>query len=57
MNIPTVRIKSSHPQHDGFVVINESDFDEAKHELWEEPKADVSSKPAARADQLHLRQR
>ena len=32
---PTVRVKSSHPDHEqGFYVINESDFDEAVHELW-----------------------
>jgi hypothetical protein len=35
MNIPTVRIKSSHPDHEqGFIVINESDFDKAVHEIW-----------------------
>ena len=34
-SIPTVRIKSSHPEHvQGFIVINESDFDKEKHELW-----------------------
>ena len=35
MRVPTVRVKSSHPEHErGFYVINESDFDKAKHELW-----------------------
>lgn len=35
MSCPVVRVKSSHPDHEqGFYVINESDFDAAKHELW-----------------------
>jgi hypothetical protein len=28
---PTVRVKSDDPEHGGFIVINESDFDAAKH--------------------------
>jgi hypothetical protein len=37
--LPTVRVKSSHPDHvQGFYTINESDFDPKKHELWEEDK-------------------
>lgn len=43
----TVRVKSSHPDHEqGFFVINEEDFDPKKHELWEE---DQAAKPAAGA--------
>lgn len=43
MSIPTVRIKSSHPEHEGYIIINESDFDKEVHEVWEEPKP---AKPA-----------
>jgi hypothetical protein len=35
--LPTVRVKSSHPDHvQGFYTINESDFDPKIHELWKE---------------------
>jgi hypothetical protein len=68
-SLPAVRVKSNHPDHEqGFYVINESDFDEKVHELWEEPvakdeaKADraeaepaEAAKPVARAEKLHLR--
>lgn len=36
---PTVKVKSSEPDHDGYFTINESDFDAAKHELFEPPAA------------------
>lgn len=49
MNCPTVRIKS--PVNDenpaGYVVINESDFDAAKHELFD---VDPAPKPRKKAD-------
>lgn len=35
MRIPTVKVKDA---TDGFYVINESDFDEEKHELFESVK-------------------
>jgi hypothetical protein len=39
-NSPAIRIKSDHPDHEqGFFVINESDFDPKKHELWQPPGA------------------
>jgi len=39
-SLPAIRVKSSHPEHEqGYIIINESDFDEAKHELWQEPGA------------------
>jgi hypothetical protein len=42
MSISTVRVKSSHPDHEqGFYVINESDFDKAKHELWVDKAAEA----------------
>ena len=65
--MPAIRVKSDHPEHEqGFIVINEEDFDPKIHELWEEPvpkseaKPAESSKqehvkPAARADRLHLK--
>jgi hypothetical protein len=41
-SLPAVRVKSDHPDHDqGFFVINESDFDPEKHELWEEDQPDA----------------
>lgn len=44
----TVRVKSSHPDHvQGFYVINESDFDKEKHELW------VDEAEAKRAEIKH----
>ena len=55
-----VRVKSAHPEHEqGFFVINESDFDPSKHELWQEPvakdeaKPAEPAKPAARETQMH----
>lgn len=42
--VPTVKVKVPHTKG-GFVVINESDFDPEKHELYEEPSAPVA--PAA----------
>lgn len=45
----TVRVKSSHPDHEqGFYVINESDFDPKKHELW------VDEAEAERAEALSI---
>lgn len=41
-SLPAVRVKSDHPDHEqGYFVINESDFDPEKHELWEEPVAET----------------
>tara|TARA_R110000803_G_scaffold112299_1_gene180660 strand:- start:352 stop:510 length:159 start_codon:yes stop_codon:yes gene_type:complete len=40
----TVKIKSSHPSQGEFLVIDEADFDKAKHELFAEKKQD--SKPS-----------
>ena len=37
MSIPTVKIKSDHPEHGGHYVINESDYDPDTHELYQEP--------------------
>lgn len=46
MKIPTVKIKSG----DDYAVINEADFDAAKHELFEAaPKADVPDREAIAA--------
>jgi hypothetical protein len=48
--LPTVRVKSPHPEHvQGFYIINESDFDPNKHELWEEdnPDAGKAGQPSA----------
>jgi hypothetical protein len=62
----TVKVKSSHPEHEqGFFVINESDFDKAIHELWQEPVAEDDpksvepskqehDKPSARETKMHL---
>lgn len=41
MEVPTVRIKPSHPSQGEFVVINEEDFDPAKHERYAAPAVDV----------------
>lgn len=57
MQVPTVKIKAKNKE--GFIVINESDFDEKKDRLYQEPipkpekegktsKARVSSTPATR---------
>ena len=41
----TVRIKATDPEQGKFVVINESDFDDKKHELFvEEEQSSVSDK-------------
>ena len=37
-DVPTLKVKPSHESQGAFVVINESDFDPEKHELFEEPK-------------------
>jgi hypothetical protein len=35
MKVPTVRVKSSHPEDvQGFYLLNESDFDPKIHTLW-----------------------
>lgn len=39
-DIKTVKIKSSHPSQGEYIVINEEDFDDSKHELY-----GVESKP------------
>lgn len=38
MNIPTVKIKH---KRRGFIIINESDFDDTKHELYSEETEQV----------------
>lgn len=35
--LPTVKIKSDHPDHNGFIVINASDFDPMAHDEYLEP--------------------
>jgi hypothetical protein len=43
---PTVKVKSANPEHEqGFIVINESDFDAATQELFVEPDADADAEP------------
>ncbi len=42
MQCPTVKIKADND--DGFSILNESDFDESKHELYVEPKAKTKGK-------------
>lgn len=37
MDVPTLRVKSSHPSQGDHVIINESDFDPAVHELFDAP--------------------
>ena len=37
MRLPTVKVKDN---NDGYYIINESDFDEAKHELFDQVKAE-----------------
>lgn len=48
--LKTIRIKSSHQSQGDFVVINELDFDQNKHEKYQEPDSHVteSSEPARR---------
>ena len=58
--LPTVKVKASDPEQGAFVIINESDFDAAVHELYAEPaeaapakasKATKAAKPEADAAQ------
>lgn len=42
----TVKIKSDNAEHDGFIVINEADFDAEKHELYD------AEKPKGRAKKV-----
>lgn len=35
--LPTVRVASDDPEHAGFIVINEHDFDQAVHRKWVKP--------------------
>ena len=44
MNCPTVKIKDA---KDSYIVINESDYDAKKHELYSEKK--VAKKPIKKA--------
>lgn len=44
-SVPTVRVKSDHPEHDGYLVINASDFDPTKHERVAEPVAPPPGPP------------
>lgn len=37
--LPTVRVVSEDPEHDGFIVINEDDFDPEVHKKWSKSKA------------------
>jgi hypothetical protein len=53
--VPTVRVKSDHPEHDqGFVVINQSDFDQSIHQLWGGTKAfdPIDPYPVAASNRL-----
>lgn len=45
MVIETVKIKKNHPR--GYVIINKSDFDPEKHELFDAPPA-AEKEPAKR---------
>ena len=47
MKIPTVKISDG---NNGFVIINESDFDEKKHELFEEKPAEIELVTKAEAE-------
>lgn len=44
--IPTVKIKMPANQRDGFAIINEADFDPAKHELLDAPAKPATKKRA-----------
>lgn len=55
--VPTALVKSDHPEHNGFIVINESDFDSTKHERYiaplpPPPTAALPPPPAAPVDPL-----
>lgn len=42
--LPTVRVVSEDPEHDGFIVINEDDFNPEVHKKWAKPKTPRVSK-------------
>lgn len=48
---PTVKIKHDNPAFGGYVVINESDFDKDKHELYAEPADKPAPKPKKAASE------
>lgn len=43
--LPTVRIASEHPEHNGFIVINQSDFDPDSHTLFDDAAEPGSDEP------------
>lgn len=47
MDCSTIKIKATDPEQGAFVVINESDFDAEKHELYVEAPAVVEPEVAA----------
>ncbi len=48
--LPVVRVVSHEPGHeDGFVEINERDFDPEKHTLWKLSQSPADAKPKKRA--------
>lgn len=58
--LPTVRIKvdKTADNHDGVVIINESDFDEKIHVLYDEKAAESAGKesPSATAKEAEVKQ-